>query len=298
MKIDLTPYIKREVSIDKFATALARNDRTHQVLYDIETRPGSDDLLRQFYEEDPKKVPPDPGEWDESVHFKPGNAKKADTLEAKKEQQRQAHILARSAWKRDVTALREQAWLDFKRACQLNPWRCEVAAIGYGYVVPPLSPEEAKKYSEKQLAARPNFVTCLHIDPDNPVEMLRYFKEVYQAVRSSGGLMIAHNGDRFDLPVLQTRSVVHGILTEYFNEFGKTEPFHLDTSKIAVCHRYGDYISLKDLCYYLGVAPKSEEIEGKEWWEAYCDDRRDLAIAYLRQDIESLYECALRLHVL
>lgn len=300
-----TNYITRDLPIDKLFKALSREGRVHKMVFDIETRPGNDDAILPFYEEPDFLA--DPGEWDprpekEGGHFKPGNASKKETIEKKLEEQRQAHILARSKWRREVTEWRDKSIVEYKRSCQIHPLRCEIAAIGYGYVVPPLSPEDQVNLSAKQLANRPNFTTTLDIDPENPEEMIRRFQQIYETVSASNGLLISHNGDGFDLPVLQVRSLIHGQPVQYISEYGKSEQFHLDTMALATAYTRNPkhrYLSLDDLGHYLDIPTrKSDEVTGEEWWEAYNDDRRDMAIDYLRKDILSLYECATAMKIL
>lgn len=115
------------------------------------------------------------------------------------------------------------------------------------------------------------------------------------AVLASADEVIAHNGERFDLPWLRGRALFHGLQSIPIVRI-------VDTLKWARKYYYLNSNRLDYLGKYLGVGGKLEKFKGNDgsWRRVLMDnDRKELAdmAAYCARDIELLEQVWAKLSV-
>jgi len=104
--------------------------------------------------------------------------------------------------------------------------------------------------------------------------------EEFIPVLNEADFIVAHNGDKFDLPWIRTRALFHGLemLPKYTS---------VDTLKIARYQHNFPSNRLDDLGDYLGVGRKIET-DRKLWVDAVCNDSKEALekmIEYCEQDV-------------
>ena len=107
---------------------------------------------------------------------------------------------------------------------------------------------------------------------------------------SQADYLVAHNGDKFDIPVTRTRFVEHGL-------YDTTPSKNVDTKKIAKSRGQWLSNSLKDLCNSLGLASKGDP-GGLATWDACIAGEKwawDKMKEYNIQDIVTLEQLYLAL---
>lgn len=140
-------------------------------------------------------------------------------------------------------------------------------------------------FAYKELGKQP--VRCFS-RPDFKDKTDKSITRAIWGVLDSADVIIAHNGDRFDIPKLRSKFVEHGLLPP--------KPFKtIDTKKIAKAH-FGFYSnSLNDIADDLGLGKKLET-GGFELWEGcMAGDPKAWRkmVAYNKQDVillEKVYE--------
>jgi len=105
--------------------------------------------------------------------------------------------------------------------------------------------------------------------------------------------LCGHNLCGFDLPFMIRRSWVNGVKVplEVMRHTGKYPTWHSCIKDTMLLWAMGDrtFISLDKLCKVLGVGAKSENFSGAmfaEHWRSGDQDKKDMAIAYLKNDLE------------
>ena len=124
----------------------------------------------------------------------------------------------------------------------------------------------------------------------------RWHKDDFPIVKSlwplldEADVVVAHNGDRFDLPKINARFITHDITPP--------APYQtIDTLKVARRKFMFGSNKLSYICDVLGVTQKQSN-RGQVLWAECCDGRLQAfeeMLEYNRGDIRSLYEVYLKL---
>lgn len=111
-------------------------------------------------------------------------------------------------------------------------------------------------------------------DPYDDSEIVKKFLKVLK----QADVVIAHNGDAFDYPILKARAIKYGYDDYHISK--------IDTLKLAREHKFPCGNRLKELAKFLGVARKS--ISSDRWWfnmaTKSCIDSATKMAEYGKQD--------------
>lgn len=111
-------------------------------------------------------------------------------------------------------------------------------------------------------------------------------RQVAQAIwklLDEADIVVAHNGDKFDIKKVNARFAVHGL--------GRPSPFHtIDTKKIASKHFSFGSNSLNDLGHFLNLGEKLHHTGFDLWAGCMAGDERSWRMmeAYNKQDVRLL----------
>ena len=128
-------------------------------------------------------------------------------------------------------------------------------------------------------------------------EMLKTFWLQYSACLKRNQRMVGHGAFNFDLPFLVNRSRINrirvpgSVLVESGKWMNWSQLFD-DTAKhwLCGCNPRDMQWSLDACCHAFGLAGKCVEgIDGKSFWKIYPGNR-DLALEYLKNDCEQVFE--------
>jgi 3'-5' exonuclease len=111
--------------------------------------------------------------------------------------------------------------------------------------------------------------------------------------------LCAHNGREFDFPYISRRILVNGLkLPGIFDIAGKKPwelEYFIDTMQL---WRFGDiksYTSLDLLCYIFNIPTSKDDIEGKDVWRVYWEEK-DLnrIVRYCEKDVVAIARLIMR----
>jgi len=112
-------------------------------------------------------------------------------------------------------------------------------------------------------------------------------------------LLCAHNGKEFDFPYIARRMVIHKIsLPLKLNLFGKKpwEVPHLDTLELWKFGDFKHYTSLKLLTSVLGIPSPKDDIDGREIFRVYYEEKNvERIVTYCQKDTIAVAQVILRL---
>jgi hypothetical protein len=103
-------------------------------------------------------------------------------------------------------------------------------------------------------------------------------------------IVIAHNGDEFDIKKANARFIVNGMIPP-------SSYLKIDTKKIAKKYFKFDSNSLKDLAKYFGVSQKADAGGIETWFGCMAGNKKSWAhmIEYNKQDVKVLEDVYLRM---
>lgn len=164
--------------------------------------------------------------------------------------------------------------------------------------------EEAREAFVKKaaLSAETGEVLAVGIlDGDKELILVGHEKEILEATwgKISQQLMaqrnvVGHNLLGFDMPFLIRRSWVHGVhvpleIGKYGGKYVQWHSCLRDTMLFWQLGGYQEFISLDKLGKTLGFGGKPDWFTGAmfaEYWRSGDQDKKDMAIAYLKRDLE------------
>jgi DNA polymerase elongation subunit (family B) len=167
------------------------------------------------------------------------------------------------------------------RDASLDPHRLRVACIGYSINEGPVEVIDCVGGERAGLVAFADVVAS--IDP----HQLRF---------------VAHNGKRFDYPVMQLRALHHGVnaLAAALHQGKPWDAKLADTKEWCPVVRdwYGrpsSSTSMDSVCALLGIGRPDNPIDGSQVLDAYVDGRWSDVIAHCHADVRDLREVYRRL---
>lgn len=238
------------------------------VIFDIETGPGAEAEIDQWYEP-PKKT------------FDPKDVKTGNLGPDKATQK---VVAARAAHQKMLADHRNA----FKERAALDPKTGRVLAIGYGFVYP------------KKLEYKYGFCELsIEETPESWDAAERWLLDDFWArIETSGPSIkwIGHNIFGFDLPFLMARSWKHGIeVPPSLREKSRYwHPRFRDTMDTWRAGRPGVFVKLDHLARFFGVGQKTEGVSGADFARLWEEDRSK-AIEYLRNDLAMSHRVAERM---
>lgn len=240
-------------------------------IFDIETGPFSDDILKDLCP--PYEPPLPPGEFDPSA-VKVGNCG-AEKAAAKIEEKRLEHLAAVKNYESSTKAAREGHFAKFKDKAALSPTTGKVLAIGW-------------------MSASGEEDTIVF---DDERKMLDEFWSRFETCADRKQPMIGHNILNFDLPFLVKRSWILGVSVPQDVRNGRYwHRLFIDTMDVWACGSR-DYVSLDTLGKLFGCGKKTEGFGGGDFSRMFLgtpEDRKQ-AMAYLHNDLTLTLAVAKRL---
>lgn len=176
---------------------------------------------------------------------------------------------------------KENYYTDAYAKAALHAWSGQVLAIGY------------------RMTDGDNTYDTVVLEGDE-ADIISDFIDLVANCRVNGGQIIGFNIKGFDLPFLARRAMKHGLLRAdvlrpannryYFDCF-------VDIMEIWQCGSRMEFISMNRLATFMGCDQKIDNgVTGKSFWSFYEDEEtRELALDYLRQDIEVTAQIAEKL---
>lgn len=252
-----------------------------EVFIDIETAPLAPEAVRQFFVEDEVALPAALHTFDPR-NVKCGNLTDPEKIRDKVNAARVAHHQKQRQWADDCERLKKEAWEKFYDRAPLDARIGCVCAVGYGIYV------EAEKVCG-------TYLDILPVERD----MLQTFEAVSRKVLESGGIFYGFNSRSFDFPFLARRSWVNSISAyiDTSTKFVGTAFNQIDLLDVWKLSSKQDSISLDSLAVLFGLVGKTHLSSGKDFAPMLNTDR-ERAEAYLRRDVEIVYECANRMNLL
>lgn len=245
------------------------------VIFDIETGPLELPLLKEILPGWDASTMPHPGDFDPKS-VKTGNMTDPVKIDAKIQEARKSHIERLNNYKFDVHCAEKNYWSEASSKAALSAATGRVVAIG------------CKTASKLSIAA---------IGDKTESQLLADFWTLYEQLRKSDRNLVGFNSNEFDIPFLAQRSVVLGVpvprtlikqgryLDEMFIDLRKVWSFGGKPAG-----------SLDMVCRACGIPGKPEGVNGAMFAELYfCEDTRDEAIEYLKNDLEMTFALAERL---
>jgi predicted PolB exonuclease-like 3'-5' exonuclease len=158
------------------------------------------------------------------------------------------------------------------------PHACRVVAISWVDVE--LDAEHSPRYRFDSMGSECRW--SLAGAPDAERELLRSFGESTQALADEGGLcLVTWNGRGFDLPVVNLRSLMHGLPCKWYYENRDVRYRYSTEGHLDLMDFLGDYgaarnMKLGDVARLVGLPGKTGEVTGASVHDVY---RRTLARA-------------------
>lgn len=135
---------------------------------------------------------------------------------------------------------------------------------------------------------------------DDELEVLKGAKDIMQRVHAKDYTLCGHNIKSFDIPMIQKRMVINGMLPPTILPSYDTKPWDvkvIDTKDIWAFGAWGSIGTLNLVCASLGIdSPKDGEIKGSEVHDAYWF-KKDVAgiVDYCEKDTVTLVEIIMKL---
>ena len=253
--------------------------------FDIETAPLDDAVLAALCPPC-EKLPPDPGEFDESS-VKYGQTKDPVKRAEKLASVKAAHAAAVASYESDVDKAQAEHFAKFKSEAALHAEYGRVVAIGVSPC--PITGEG------------PAIIDC---DGDKEEAGLRTFWDWVTANLDMQRPMIGFNIHNFDLDFLRKRSLILGVSVP-IGVYNRTAYNPWSILFLDVMREWSkrDFVKLNTLLQAFGLAGKvvnvdGVDINGKEFYLAWRDPkRRKAAETYLIRDLSGPKELALRMGI-
>ncbi len=125
--------------------------------------------------------------------------------------------------------------------------------------------------------------------------------EFFRDVDGMGVILVSFNGSAFDIPVLRYRALKHGIVArtlahpKLYQLYGGE---HLDLCDILASHDGRARTSLSKICSLLGIAGKTDGVDGSRVGEMLAQGRIREVAAYCMDDVAATARVFLRNEVL
>lgn len=251
------------------------------LIFDCETEPLDEETVRQFA---PPFVPPEPpGKFDAGA-VKVGNLKKPELIDAKIAEAQAAHDVLVAEYPKARVEAEKKHWRDAMDRAALDPLTGRILVIG----IKTVGGRESLIFNESEATT------------------LKVFWNKYEEVhRQNQGVMIGANISNYDLPFLRRRSWINDVEVpatvrpfpyRYWNSL------FVDLRDIWLSgQRYTDCKSSVDLmARALGLGAKDGEVNGANfhrYWRGKPDER-ELALKYLRRDLDLTFQIARRLQII
>ncbi len=270
----------KEIS-PKELVATLKNDRRSVLIYDIETMPAPEEVIRTFFKEDKVKLPKHPGTFDASS-VKYGNMKDPKKKDEKLQAEMAKHRQALASYIQDCEQAKRDAWDEFVAGAALSPTIGRVLAVGYG------------------LVTKDGLVYCLDVDEENERNLLRRHWAILAPVGSRGGKVISFNGHRFDYPFMRRRSWAYDNVEapNLVTKYRKMEDAYIDAlEEYRTGGSWSENIKLDDLGKLMGIGGKTEGMTGDLFYETWKSNP-EAALDYLARDVELTYLVAQRMGII
>jgi DNA polymerase elongation subunit (family B) len=151
------------------------------------------------------------------------------------------------------------------------PHACRVVAISWVDVV--LDVEKSPRYRFDSMASECRW--SIVGAPNAERDLLRSFGESTQALSGEGGLvLVTWNGRGFDLPVINLRSLQHGVPCKWYYADRDVRYRYSDTGHLDLMDFLGDYgaarnMKLGDVARLVGLPGKTGEVSGASVHDVY-----------------------------
>lgn len=241
------------------------------LVFDFETGPQDDELLKAMLPE--FVVPEPPGPFDESL-VKLGNLKKAELIREKIDKAREEHAASVANYDSDVAKARAEHWKKFKDKAALDASTGRLVAIGV------MLPD-----------GKASIIDC---DADREESGLRDFWKEVEACLQMQVPMIGFNSNFFDLPFAIRRSWILGVPVPTGVRVGRFfNPLFVDLMRVWALD-VRDMVSLDTVAKAFGLPAKVKEVEvngekvavsGATFYELWRSNRV-VAEKYLARDLE------------
>jgi predicted PolB exonuclease-like 3'-5' exonuclease len=151
------------------------------------------------------------------------------------------------------------------------PHACRVVAISWVDVV--LDAEHSPRYRFASMGSECRW--SLTAGPVEERDLLRWFGESTQALSDEGGLcLVTWNGRGFDLPVINLRSLMHGIPCKWYYSDRDVRYRYSTEGHLDLMDFLGDYgaarnMKLGDVARLVGLPGKTGEVRGSSIHDVY-----------------------------
>jgi 3'-5' exonuclease len=174
------------------------------------------------------------------------------------------------------------------------PHACRVVAISWVDVV--LDAEHSPRYRFDSMGSECRWSLSGH--PGVERDLLRSFGESNRVLVAEGGLcFVTWNGRGFDLPVINLRSLMHGIPCEWYYENRDVRYRYSAEGHLDLMDFLGDYgaarnMKLGDVARLVGLPGKTGEVKGSNVFDVYQETlakQDDVAFHYRKMAEVRLY---------
>jgi 3'-5' exonuclease len=136
-------------------------------------------------------------------------------------------------------------------------------------------------------------------DDDEKSLLKEFISLIENYFNSNTQYLCAHNGKEFDFPYISRRILINGLKLPFVFDIGGKKPweieYFLDTMQL---WRFGDikhYTSLELLCTIFNVPTSKDDIEGKDVWKVYWENKELLRIVnYCEKDVIAIARLIMR----
>jgi hypothetical protein len=263
---------------------LLQNSRNAALLYDIETRPAEESVLKRHFQtlldRGKIKLPSHPGEFDPTA-VKYGNATRPEARQAKYRAAYEKHQQELNQFSKARKVAAEEAYADLVAGSTLCPLLGRVLAIGYGL-----------KHDGK-------LFICLDIEDTDEAALLRRHWQLFRLAKKRAASIVSYNGAKFDYPFTYRRSLAYEDVQPLWlrTKYNKMEDCFVDAAERYAMGVWNSYMKLDDLCTLMGVGGKLEGMTGDQFWSVHLSDPKR-ARQYLEHDILALHGVARRMNLI
>jgi len=244
------------------------------LVFDIETGPASNDLIRSLSE--PYAPPPHPGEFDPRS-VRTGNLKDPAKIQAKIDEAAMAHAMAKVNYVKDLLEGEAAYWQKITDEAPLSAILGRVLAIGFCDV------------NERTHTLAVGSI----YDDDAEADIIdEFWCKWYRETVRAGHSLIGHYIAGFDIPFLMRRSWILGVdVPPGVIDGGKwLSKAFIDTKAIWECGARGGSTpgGLDILGRVFGEGGKTEDMTGADFWKLFYSgepEKVEEALAYLRNDV-------------
>jgi predicted PolB exonuclease-like 3'-5' exonuclease len=155
------------------------------------------------------------------------------------------------------------------------PHACRVVAISWVDVV--LDAEHSPRYRFASMGSECSWSLANPLVPGVERELLRHFGESTQALADEGGMcLVTWNGRGFDLPVINLRSLMHGLPCKWYYSDRDVRYRYSTEGHLDLMDFLGDYgaarnMKLGDVARLVGLPGKTGEVTGKSVHAVYLE---------------------------